>query len=94
MLMLENINDLNLYYTITLRRLALKNNITFEQAKFIINIPYNGIMLTSFAKKLGIDNSTYNNALVYLHKVKFYNGTMITEDDILDINDLDSFFGR
>ena len=75
MLMLENINDLNLYYTITLRKLALKNNITFEQAKFLTNIPYDGIILTSFAKKLGIDNSTLTR-----------NINKLIENDLIKIN--------
>ena len=73
MLMLENLNDLNLYYTITLRKLALKNNITFEQAKFLTNIPYDGVILTGFAKKLGIDNSTLTRnieKLIVLELVK------------------------
>tara|TARA_A100001011_G_C14294349_1_gene837709 strand:+ start:570 stop:983 length:414 start_codon:yes stop_codon:yes gene_type:complete len=73
--MLENINDLNLYYTITLRKLALKNNITFEQAKFLTNIPYDGIILTSFAKKLGIDNSTLTR-----------NINKLIENDLIKIN--------
>tara|TARA_Y100001935_G_scaffold89949_1_gene74650 strand:+ start:2905 stop:3324 length:420 start_codon:yes stop_codon:yes gene_type:complete len=58
MLNLENINDINLYYTITLKKIAAKFCITFEQAKFLINIPYDGIILSSLSKHLGIDNST------------------------------------
>tara|TARA_B100001989_G_C24392333_1_gene389905 strand:+ start:67 stop:486 length:420 start_codon:yes stop_codon:yes gene_type:complete len=89
MLMLENLNDLNLYYTITLRKLALKNNITFEQAKFLANIPYDGVILTGFAKKLGIDNSTLTRnieKLIVLDLVKIKKSELDQRKKILKLS--------
>ena len=89
MLMLENLNDLNLYYTITLRKLALKNNITFEQAKFLTNIPYDGAILTGFAKKLGIDNSTLTRnieKLIVLDLVKIKKSELDQRKKILKLS--------
>ena len=91
MLMLENLNDLNRYYTITLRKLAFKNNITFEQAKFLTNIPYDGVILTGFAKKLGIDNSTLTrniDKLIVLDFVKIKKSELDQRKKILKLSTL------
>ena len=58
MYLAEQIHEINNNYSKLLRIIASKNNITFEQSKLLINIPFDGIMLSDLASILGIDNST------------------------------------
>ena len=68
MYLLENLNDINNCYTKIIRNIGNENSLTFEQSKFLISIPYDGILLTELAFRLGIDNSTLTRNIQKLNQ--------------------------
>ena len=54
----EYLHDINNNYSKILRKIGSSNDLTFEQSKLLISIPYDGISLTDLASNIGIDNST------------------------------------
>ena len=58
MYLLEHLHDINNFYSKILRSIGSQNNLTFEQSKLLIAIPFDGISLSDLASNLGIDNST------------------------------------
>ena len=71
MYLLENLNEINNFYTKILRNVGYQNNLTFEQSKLLISIPYDGILLSDLASSLGIDNSTLTRNLQKLNNKQF-----------------------
>ena len=56
--LVEEINELVNHYSKILRITCSKYNLTYEQGKLILLIPYDGISMSVLSKILGIDNST------------------------------------
>ena len=54
----EYILELNNHLSSVLRSISTKNNLTIEQGKLLLCIPYDGISMSDLAKELGINIST------------------------------------
>ena len=69
MYIVEQINELLNHYSRILRITCSKYNLTYEQGKLILLIPYDGISMSVLSKRLGIDNSTLTrNILIIKNK--------------------------
>ena len=73
MYILEHIYEINNFYSKLLRSTASKFNLTFEQAKLLLSIPFDGIFLSDLAETLGIDNSTLTRNIEKLLNNNFLN---------------------
>ena len=73
MYVLEHLHEINNIYSKLLRSAASKFNLTFEQAKLLFAIPYDGVILSDLAKILGIDNSTLTRNIGKLINNNFLN---------------------
>ena len=73
MYILEHIYEINNFYSKLLRSTASKFNLTFEQAKLLLSIPFDGIFLSDLAETLGIDNSTLTRNIKKLLNNNFLN---------------------
>tara|TARA_B100000700_G_C14775741_1_gene728896 strand:- start:146 stop:565 length:420 start_codon:yes stop_codon:yes gene_type:complete len=73
MYVLEHIHEINNFYSKLLRTAASKFNLTFEQAKLLFSIPYDGVVLSDLAEILGIDNSTLTRNIGKLINNNFLN---------------------
>ena len=73
MYVLEHIHEINNFYSKLLRTTASKFNLTFEQAKLLFTIPYDGVVLSDLAEILGIDNSTLTRNIEKLINNNFLN---------------------
>ncbi len=73
MYVLEHIHEINNFYSKLLRTTASKFNLTFEQAKLLFSIPYDGVVLSDLAEILGIDNSTLTRNIRKLINNNFLN---------------------
>ena len=73
MYVLEHIHEINNFYSKLLRTTASKFNLTFEQAKLLFSIPYDGVILSDLAEILGIDNSTLTRNIGKLINNNFLN---------------------
>ena len=58
MYIVEQLNEITNHYSRILRKICSKHNITFEQGKLLLIIPYDGITMSELSYKLGLDNST------------------------------------
>ena len=54
----EYILEINNHFSSILRMISSSNNVTLEQGKLLLCIPYDGISMTDLSKELGIDIST------------------------------------
>ena len=54
----EYILEINNHFSSILRMISSNNNVTLEQGKLLLCIPYDGISMTDLSKELGIDIST------------------------------------
>ena len=54
----EYILEINNHFSSILRMISSSNNVTLEQGKLLLCIPYDGITMTDLSKELGIDIST------------------------------------
>ena len=73
MYVLEHLHEINNIYSKLLRSTASKFSLTFEQAKLLFTIPYDGVILSDLAKILGIDNSTLTRNIGKLINNNFLN---------------------
>ena len=73
MYVLEHLHEINNIYSKLLRSTASKFCLTFEQAKLLFTIPYDGVILSDLAKILGIDNSTLTRNIGKLINNNFLN---------------------
>ena len=76
----EHILDLNNHFCRIFRKIASKENLTAEQVKLLLCIPYDGITMTNLAKTLGIDISTLTRNSQKLSDKKF----IIRQNDSYD----------
>tara|TARA_X000000368_G_scaffold417545_1_gene414251 strand:+ start:1262 stop:1681 length:420 start_codon:yes stop_codon:yes gene_type:complete len=54
----ELLTNLTTHYNAIIRSLAQRQSLTCSQAFLLLNIPFDGITMSTLAYKLGIDNST------------------------------------
>ena len=78
----EYILEINNHFSSILRMISSNNNVTLEQGKLLLCIPYDGISMTDLSKELGIDLK-YSG----LHGIK----AIILQNDVNIMNKLAVF---
>jgi len=76
----EQIRDLNSQLTALIRRIASNHHLTFSQANILLSIPFDGILMSQLADKIGIEISTATRNLNKLENMGFVQRLKIHSD--------------